>query len=483
MKPPSNSRGSRLFWVAILYFAEGLPYGLFSDVLPVQWREQGVSLAHIGILSLLGLSWTLKFLWAPAIDQVRHHRRWMASADLGMAAIALFFAWHASFDSVAWIAIGAFTILSATNDIAIDGYTIDLLPQGEMGIANGLRIGFYRVGLLAAGVVLSLSSYLGWRGAYLVAAGLLAVDAIACLSAPREPTVPATGLDLRTELAVLSRNPAAVGILLLLLLAALKLIADGLHRALPLGATLALLLLAGLALLLGRRVKGAPPLEELKRGPLFGALMEMLSRPDMVPVLGFILTYKLAETALGFMVKPFWVDAGFSAAEIGLVSVNIGITLSIAGGLIGGWATDRLGLWRALWLLGLVQALPNLIYYAAAALFLPHAAGVPVSGLERSVVYLASAMESFASGVGTSAFLAFLMAIVNKRRSAAEFALLSSVFAFSRSLAGWIGGLGAMRLGYAHYFLMTFFFAFPAYLFLPWVGRMLQRAPQIEAAD
>ncbi|MHB1950036.1 MAG: MFS transporter [Acidiferrobacteraceae bacterium] len=479
-----KERRSRLLWVSILYFAEGLPYGLFSDVIPVQWREQGVPLERIGALSLLGLAWTLKFLWAPAIDHVRRHRRWMASADLLMAGIALFLAWHTSFDTGAWLAVGSFTLLSATNDIAIDGYTIDLLPKDEMGMANGLRIGFYRVGLLAAGFVLTMSSFIGWRGAYVVAAGLLVVDAIACLNAPPEPPVPPVpALSLRSEFGLLVRNPAAIALVALLVLAALKLGADGLGLRLPAMASWGLLVLAALGLTVARLTPGSAKLAGLRHGPVFGALMEMLSRPGMPVVLLFILTYKLAETALGFMVKPFWVDAGFTAAEIGLVSVNIGIALSIAGGLFGGWATDRLGLFRALWVLGLVQALPNLVYFAAALFFMPHQAGMPVSGAERIVVYLASATESFASGVGTSAFLAFLMAIVNKRRSAAEFALLSSVFAFSRSLAGFASGIGATALGYAHYFLLTFLLGFPAYLFLPWVRRMLDRVETFEAAD
>jgi PAT family beta-lactamase induction signal transducer AmpG len=88
-------------------------------------------------------------------------------------------------------------------------------------------------------------------------------------------------------------------------------------------------------------------------------------------------------------------------------------------------------------------------------------------------MYLASAIESFTGGLGTAAFLAFLMSIVNKRRSATEYALLSSVFALSRSVSGWAGGYGAETMGYADYFLLTFFLAFPAYLLLPWVKKMM----------
>jgi PAT family beta-lactamase induction signal transducer AmpG len=174
------------------------------------------------------------------------------------------------------------------------------------------------------------------------------------------------------------------------------------------------------------------------------------------------------------MVKPFWVDAGFSATEIGLVSVNIGLALSIAGGLLGGWYTDRAGIFRALWVLGLLQALSNL-GYALAAWMIPVGTGAAPVLEHRVFVYAASAAESFTGGLGTAAFLAFLMAIVDKRRSAAEYALLSSVFALSRSLAGWASGFGAQEFGYAYYFLLTFFLSFPAFVLLPWAARMLQR--------
>src|SRR5512145_3333881 len=78
---------SKLFWVGLLYFSEGFPLGVFYEIFPVYFRQQGVELRQIGVLSLLGLAWTLKFLWAPAIDHYRHHRRWMACVDVGMGAV------------------------------------------------------------------------------------------------------------------------------------------------------------------------------------------------------------------------------------------------------------------------------------------------------------------------------------------------------------------------------------------------------------
>ena len=194
---------------------------------------------------------------------------------------------------------------------------------------------------------------------------------------------------------------------------------------------------------------------------MFGALMEMLQRPHILPVIGFVLIFKLGDASMGFMVKPFWVDAGFSATQIGLVSVNLGLVLSIAGGIAGGWFTDRVGIFKALWILGLFQALSNLGYVWAASAIPLAVPGTSVAFEQQMIIYSASAMESFTGGLGTAAFLAFLMAIVNQQHSATEYALLSSVFALSRQLAGYASGFGAHYMGYAPYFLLTFFLSFP----------------------
>jgi|SRR5687768_15750945 len=474
---------NKLFWVGILYFAEGFPLGVFYEIFPVYFRQQGVELRDIGILSLLGLAWTLKFLWAPAVDYWRHHRRWMATVDVGMGLVMLYFAMQAGFGPAVWLAIGVFTALSATNDIAVDGYTIEFLEKRELGLANGIRIGLYRVGMLTSGFILMASGWLSWHGAFVVAAIVFFGLAITSLVAPRERLIAVDRGDVGAEIAALSRSPFALAVLAAFAVGIVWLI-DGATRwsaRIPMfwlyvvgAAAIAVVLLA----MIGRK-RGAPQDppnvdDALVRGPMFGALMELLRRPAIVPVLLFILIFKLPDSAMGFMVKPFWVDAGFSAAQIGLVSVNIGLVLSIAGGIAGGWITDRIGIFPALWVLGLAQAVSNLGYWIAASVMPIPPAGGAVPFDHQVILYAASATESFTGGLGTAAFLAFLMAIVNKERAATEYALLSSVFALSRSVAGWVGGIGASSMGYANWFLLTFFLAFPAYLLLPWVSRMLR---------
>ena len=472
---------SKMFWVGMLYFAEGFPLGVFFDVFPVQFRQQGINLSEIGFLSLLGLAWTLKFLWAPAVDHYRHHRRWMAAVDIGMGCVLLALAIHAGFGPWTWFAIGVFTLLAATNDIAIDGYTIELLDKRELGLANGLRIGFYRVGMIVAGSLLILSDHIGWSGTYIVAAGLLALLALVCLRAPAEHHIERPHqLSLTAELRGLLAHPLAFATVLLFLLGTLWLVNRTTHWSQAVahfwpwawgGAGLALL-----ASVVRHLRNGDGNGRRLTEGPMFGTMLAMVRRESMLPIILFILTFKLGDAAMGFMVKPFWVDAGFTASQIGFVSVNLGLILSIAGGVAGGWLTDRAGIFRALWVLGLAQAASNL-GYAWVASILPLGTAAGTVPLQHAVwMYAASGLESFTGGLGTAAFLAFLMAIVDKRHSATEYALLSSVFALSRSLAGWAGGFGAEGLGYADYFLLTFFLSFPAFLLLPWVRRMLTRS-------
>lgn len=477
---------SKLFWVGVLYFSEGFPLGIFYDIFPVWFRQQGVELRSIGIISLLGLAWTLKFLWAPAVDHYRRHRVWMATVDILMGTVMLAFAVAAGLPWWAWLAIGVFTLLSATNDIAIDGYTIELLDRAELGLANGVRIGLYRVGMLAAGGVLVLSDYLGWSGAFVCAAIVFGVCAALCLAAPRERLLaPRDGQTVLTELRAIVLDPRALALVLLLVLGCVWLVNNTTRWSLhqpnfwPIAWGIALAVFVVLTLARRLALRTPQPAADPLQGPMFGALLELMKRPGILPVLIFILIFKLADASMGFMVKPFWVDSGFTATEIGLVSVNLGLGLSIAGGLAGGWYTDRAGIYRALWVLGLFQAVSNLGYALAAAMIPAAATGSTLLIEHRALLYSASAIESFTGGLGTAAFLAFLMAIVSKQRAATEYALLSSVFALSRSFAGWASGFGAEEMGYSAYFLLTFFLAFPAYFFLPWVKSMLARTEPV----
>ena len=180
------SARTKLFWVAVLYFAEGFPFGLLIDAFPVYFRGLGVSLADIGLLWLAGLPWTLKFLWAPAVDIWGKRKHWIVACQALLAIdLGLFvFLEPTQTSATLWVLLVALAVFSATQDIAIDAYTIELLDEQEMGPANGIRVSAYRVALICAGGlfvalagvagrILYGSETSGWQVAFTIAVVIL----------------------------------------------------------------------------------------------------------------------------------------------------------------------------------------------------------------------------------------------------------------------------------------------------------------------
>lgn len=393
---------TKLLWVALLYLAQGFPFGIVNDAFPVYFRTHGVSLRQIGIVSLLGLPWSLKVFWSPLVDRFGRRSVWIASALVAMAAI-LFIIPRLDPSKPSdglWALLIVFTIASATQDIAIDAYTIGLLDEKEVGTANGIRVSAYRVALiLGGGGVVALAEGVSW--------GLLF---------------------------------AAVGIFFL----ALAVITSRMPRV---------------------------TIDRDARRRMGSTFLAWLRRPYAPAAFAFVLLYKLGDAAMGPMIKPFWVDRGMSLLEIGMISTTLGVGATIVGALAGGWLTSRIGIFRSLWALGLFQAVSNLVYAGAAA-----------ASVSRGWIYFASLFESFTGGLGTAAFLAFLMSICEKEQAAMQYALLSALFGLTRSLAGGASGWGAEHLGYATYFAFTFALALPAYIALPWVRRYLDGSGSPAAA-
>lgn len=382
----------KLIIVSLLYFAEGFPYGLVEQALPVYFRIHGMSLLNMGLLSLLSLPYALKFLWAPAVDFLGTRRRWIGTAQFLMAgSIFMLIPLDPAEPSfLLWGCIASLAIFSATQDIAIDAYSIEMLKASEMGIANGFRQAAYRVAMvIAGGLFVALGGWIGWQITYLAAGALLLVCA------------------------VISRK--------------------------------------------------LPPVEvqrpRFSTKSLVAPLRDILIRPGVVQVAAFILLYKLGDMSMGPMVRPFWHDRGLTTYEIGLITGSLGIGASILGGLGGGLFMARFGIFHGLWFLGLWQALSNLTYAWVAA--------DPSTG--NWGIYAASIVESFCAGLGTAAFLAFLMSICNKQFSASQYAVLSALFRITGIIAGAVSGWATEQAGYAQYFALTFLLSLPAFLFLPYV--------------
>jgi len=393
---------TKLTWVAILYFAEGFPFGIVNDALPIFFRIHGIRLADIGLLSLVGLPWTLKFFWAPAVDLWGRRRTWVVGCQifLVLGLLAVLAVDPSRVSAILWAVVLGLAFFSATQDIAIDAYTIELLDEREMGPANGVRVTAYRVALIAAGgLFVAAAGLIGWPAAFV---GAAAVMALSCLLSSRLPHA----------------RPDPVT---------------------PVPAT--------------------PTRGTLERA-IWTPLQQFFGYPGFVSVMLFVLTFKLGDMALGPMVRPFWVDRHFTPFQIGAVPGTLGVVSTILGALLGGGLTARWGIFRALWVLGIAQAASNLVYAAAAAL--------PPS---MPLMYAASIVESFCGGLGTAPFLAFLMSICDKAHAATQYALLSALFGLTRVMAGAVSGWVTEEIGYAAYFTLTFFLAWPALALLPWVRR------------
>jgi len=407
---PQLSGRLKMLVVFVLYFAEGVPFGFVYTTLSYYLRSRGVPLEQIGILSLMGLAWSLKVLWSPLADRYGSRAAWLVPAQVAVIFSLLGLAWlaEAPVGPAFWILVGLLCLASATQDLAVDAYTIDLLDTRELGMANGIRIGAYRVGLIAAGGgVLILSDLVGWSPTF-VGVGLimaaLAVTVLACrpFHLPRPE---------RARAASGSRRPSQI--------------------------------------------------KESLKG--------LMSHANMGIIIVFILAYKAGDAMLGAMVSAFWRDLGFSGTQFGVASITLGKLPAILGGFLGGVLTARWGISRALWVLGIFQAVSILGYWMAA-----------LPGSWHYTIYLATLGDNLAGQMGSAAFMAFLMCLCDKRFSASHYAFLSMLFGLSGRLCGYLGGWLAASSGYATFFFLSFLAAWPAFALLPWVLPTVRR---IEAAS
>lgn len=298
---------SKMLVIGVLYYAEGLPYGFLFKTLSYYLATENLSLTAIGLAGLLHLPWTLKFIWAPLVDRFGKRSSWILACQVVLIAGIAITPWLAVGSMLFMIILAMVAFAGATQDIAIDAYTIDILEPHEQGPANGVRVATYRVALIAAGgLMIWLSEYLGWTGSLMLFAGsLLLVSLIVIFwpaaHAPRPPEYTASQKSVW---------------------AATKL-----------------------------------------------AWLGIIKTRNLWAVIFFILFYKAGEAFLGQMIGPFWHHSGFTRAQYGLISGTLGTVLTIAGSLFGGLLVARWGLWRSLWILGGLQAVSTL-FYSGAALYM-----------------------------------------------------------------------------------------------------------------
>ncbi len=393
----------------VMGFACGLPLLLTMSVLQAWMTDAGVDLTVIGMMALVGLPYTLKFLWAPFLDRftlpfLGRRRGWMLLAQIALTASIASLGQSDPTQNPWLLAFAAFlvTFFSASQDIVVDAYRREDLSDEELGLGSSLYINGYRVGmLLASGGGLIMADHMDFSMVYLILAGCMLPGLLTTLLAP-EPETPA----------------------------------------------------------------GTP---RTMREAVVDPLVEYFSRKDALWILVFILLYKVGDTMASAMTTPFYLDIGFSKSEIGAVVKLFGFWATIAGGLAGGIMMLRLGINRSLWIFGFLQAAST----AGFALLANVGYSVP---LLSAVI----AFENLSSGMGTAAYAAFMASITNKKFTATQYALLTSLMGIPRVLASAPTGFLAKYVGWETFFIACALIAIPGMLllfkFAPWNSKAVIEA-------
>ena len=396
----------RMLVALLMGFSSGLPLLLTGSVLQAWLSDGGVDLARIGLFALVGLPYTLKFLWSPLFDRyappLGRRRGWLALMQLALAGGLLLLSTAAPAPDHLWLVMAAgllVTFFSASQDIVVDAYRRESMGDAELGLGSALYVNGYRIGmLLAGGGGLILADWLSFETMYRIMALCMAACVAVTLFAP-EPPLP-----------------------------------DGRPRTL--------------------------------REAVLLPFRDYFARDGAWLILAFILLYKLGDTMASAMTTPFYLDLGYTKTEIGAVVKLFGFWATIAGGTLGGIWMLRVGTHRALWLFGFGQMVSTLGFVVLA--WYP----LHVGALATVV-----AVENLTAGMGTAAFVGFMAALTDRRFTATQYALLSSLMGVPRVLLSAPTGWMAAGLGWPGFFLLCALIAVPGLLLVRRVTR-LAAAPQ-----
>ena len=393
----------RLLFMLPLGFASGLPLALSTGTLQAWFALSDVDIKTIGLLSLVGLPYTIKFLWAPLLDRyvpplLGRRRGWMLVTQLMLAALLFLMGLNDPDQDAALLGMLAFLVafFSASQDIAFDAYRTDALHAKERGLGAAFSVYGYRIAMLVSGALaLILGEHIGWSQTYMLMALIMGGTALFSFLAP-EPDNPA---DAPPSLMAAAKEP----------------------------------------------------------------LKEFFSRPYAVWLLATIILYKLGDAFAGTLTTTFLLRAlEFTPTEVGAINKGFGLAATLFGALAGGLWLTRLGLWKSLLIYGVLQAITNLGFMVLALMGKSYPMMVAVVGL-----------ENLAGGMGTAAFVAFIMALCDHRYTATQFALLSALAALGRVFVGPPSGLMVDSLGWAPFFLSTFIVALPGLVLLWWMRPQL----------
>ena len=413
----------RVLIVMLLGFSSGLPLALSGSTLLVWMRESGVDLGTIGLFALVGTPYTLKFLWAPLVDALHvpffthkfgRRRGWLVVSQLLLIGAILLLALTDPARSPLFVALGALLVaaMSSTQDIVVDAFRVESLPESEQAAGMASYVAAYRIGMLVstAGALFMVSAFEGtgiarssaWMWGYVVMAAMVLIGTVTALSAT-EPEQSA-----RAEAAT-SADSAFSRVM---------------HAAI-------------------------------------GAFSEFLVRRDAWAALAFVVLYKFTDAFSGTMTAPFVIDLGFTRNDYAAIVKGVGLAATLIGGFAGGFIARRYSLAASLWIGGMLQAVANLSF-----------SWLALAGVNQWALAFAISAENFTSAIGTVIFVAYLSALCkNPLHTATQYALLTALAAVGRTYLSSGAGYVAKATGWPLFFAICVVVAVPSLILLAWLQR------------
>ena len=392
----------RILICVFLGFSSGLPLFILLSLMQAWLAKSGLNVKALGLFALVMFPYTWKFLWSPLMDRysfgtLGRRRGWMALTQgllfLGIGCMGML-------DPLTQLpliaaAASAIAFLSASQDIVIDAYRREILPDNEQGLGGAIHVNAYKVaGMVPGALSLILADLMAWQPVFWITAAFM-LPGLICTFLIAEPRVYGTPPKNMREAVVL------------------------------------------------------PFREFIARGGWGNALA----------ILGFIFLYKLGDSMATALATKFYIDLGFSMTQIGAVAKTTGFWASIAGGLVGGIWMVKLGINRALWIFGVVQAVAILGFA-----WLAHA------GADLVLLALVIGFEAFGVGLGTAAFVSYIATTTDPRYTATQYALFTSLAAVPRTFVNSGVGFIVAETGWFLFFILCFVLALPGMLMLPKVA-------------
>ena len=397
----------KMLIVFFLGFSSGLPFLLTSGTLKIWLTRENVDISTIGYFSWVGLSYSLKFLWAPFLDRfsffgLGRRRSWMFLSQIclmiGIAVLGTFDP-KVSLQNMVLVSI-LIAFFSATQDIAIDSFRREYLSEIEIGMGSSItqyggRFAMLLSGGLGVGLVGSGALNLSWNQLYTILAASMAIGMVVTYLAP-EPVV---------------------------------------------------------------NVAEQP---QTMRAAVLDPLKEFLSRDKALIILLFVMLFKFGDAMSGAMLTPFYVQMGYTNEDIGLIAKSFGLASALVGLFIGGIVIYSIGVLRSLWIFGFLQALSTASF-----------AMITWTGPEKWALAATVFFEDISSWMGSAAFVTYLATTTNKKYTATQYAILSSIATLGRNFFSGFSGDLVKVLGWAPFFITCGLLAIPGMIMLFIVSRQI----------